>query len=85
MVEISEIVGLAAGFCTTVSFLPQAAKAWRTKSTKDLSFRMLIILLAGTVLWWVYGLMINSISILVWNAVSTAFIIALIAMKMMHG
>jgi MtN3 and saliva related transmembrane protein len=31
------LIGLLAATLTTIAFLPQAIKAWKTKSTKDLS------------------------------------------------
>ena len=34
------LVGLLAGFCTTISFLPQVLKTWRTRSTEDISLGM---------------------------------------------
>ena len=38
------ILGLVAGVLTTVAFLPQMFQIWLTKSAKDVSFVMLIIL-----------------------------------------
>ena len=34
---VLKYVGFFAAFCTTFAFLPQAAKVWKTKSTKDIS------------------------------------------------
>lgn len=49
------VLGLLAGSLTTLSFAPQAVRAWRTRSTADLSLSMLIVLLAGVLLWLAYG------------------------------
>jgi MtN3 and saliva related transmembrane protein len=34
---ISESIGYAAAFMTTVSFLPQVIKVWRTRTVRDIS------------------------------------------------
>ncbi len=49
------IIGLAAGICTTIAFLPQAVKTWKSKSAKDLSLGMYSILCTGILLWLIYG------------------------------
>jgi MtN3 and saliva related transmembrane protein len=45
------IMGLVAGMLTIISFLPQAIKTIKTKSTKDISLGIYIVLMAGTGLW----------------------------------
>jgi|GEM_PF-914212 len=48
-------VGLVAGTLTTISFLPQAIKTWKTKSTKDISLAMFLCFCLGVILWLFYG------------------------------
>jgi len=36
--ELSEMLGYAAGFLTTVAFIPQVLKIWKSKSAEDVSF-----------------------------------------------
>jgi MtN3 and saliva related transmembrane protein len=67
-IDISEIIGLAAGGLTTVSFLPQVVKTWKSKSAKDLSLVMFSLFCLGIVLWLVYGLLINSLPVILSNA-----------------
>ena len=38
--DIPTFLGYLAGFLTTSAFLPQVIKAWKTKSTQDLSLGM---------------------------------------------
>ena len=40
-------LGYIAGFFTTIAFLPQVIKVWRTKSTKDISIWMFLIFTTG--------------------------------------
>ncbi|MDP8258094.1 MAG: PQ-loop domain-containing transporter [Candidatus Aadella gelida] len=41
------IIGLTAGFLTSLSFLPQALKILRTKQVRDISLGMYIVLTVG--------------------------------------
>ena len=49
-------LGIAAGTLTTISFLPQVLKTWRSQSAKDFSFWMLGAFASGVLLWVIYGL-----------------------------
>jgi len=69
----SEVVGIIAGALSCTTFLPQVIKTWKSKSAKDVSLNMFLIASAGTTLWLVYGIMINSISIIGTNIVVLLF------------
>ncbi len=56
----ADLIGMAAGFCTTVSFCPQIVRIQRTKSAEDVSLVMIFILLAGIALWLLYGILPRS-------------------------
>ena len=72
----AEIIGFAAGTLTTISFLPQVLKIVKTKHTKDISLGMFIMLNTGIFLWFVYGVLLSSLPVIIANAIS--FILALI-------
>ena len=74
-------VGLTAGFCTTASFLAQIVRILRTKSAEDVSLVMILILLAGTVLWLVYGVMIAALPIIISNGVTFLLVAILLHCK----
>ena len=74
MIYQNELIGFIAAFCTTFAFLPQVIKVWKTKQTKDLSLRMYTVMFIGICLWFVYGLRINSLSIILANIV-TGFLV----------
>ncbi|MFM6924410.1 MAG: SemiSWEET family sugar transporter [Ferruginibacter sp.] len=63
-----EILGLVAGTITSITFIPQVVKIWQTKSAKDLSIMMLLLLMLGVVLWLIYGLVVMSASIIYTNS-----------------
>ena len=63
-------IGFFAAFCTTIAFLPQAIKVYKTKSTKDISLYMFLIFTIGVLSWLIYGLVINDLPIILANAVT---------------
>jgi len=70
MITWIEVIGLAAAALTTISFLPQAIKVWKTKSAKDLSLGMFSIFTTGVLLWLIYGILVVDIPIIAANAVT---------------
>ena len=74
MIDQNEVIGFIAAVCTTFAFLPQVIKVWKTKQTKDLSLRMYTVMFIGICLWYVYGVRINSLSIILANIV-TGFLV----------
>lgn len=76
------LIGLAAGFCTTAAFLPQALKTWKTKSAKDLSLGMYSIFCTGVVLWLTYGILVGDIPIIITNAVTLLLAFSILYFKL---
>jgi MtN3 and saliva related transmembrane protein len=74
----SEVIGIIAGAFSCTTFLPQVIKTWKSKSTKDVSLTMFLIATLGTALWLLYGIMINSFSIIVTNIVVLFFSITML-------
>ena len=75
------LLGFAAGTLTTLSFVPQVHKAWRSKHCEDLSLGMLLAFGAGVFLWLIYGLVLRDLPIILANAVTLALILALLWLK----
>jgi MtN3 and saliva related transmembrane protein len=78
---IISLFGYIAAVCTTISFIPQALKVYRTKSTKDISLGMFLLMTTGVLFWLIYGIMINSIPLLAANAVTILFSFYILLMK----
>ena len=66
------ILGLLAATMTTVAFLPQILKNWKTRSAGDLSFGTFGLFTAGLVLWLAYGIIIGNLPIIVSNTITLA-------------
>ncbi|MEM6865718.1 MAG: SemiSWEET transporter [Bacteroidota bacterium] len=82
--ESIEIVGLVAATLTTSSFVPQVYKAFKNKSTKDVSLTMYTVLLVGTLLWLVYGINIQSMSVILANSITSLLAVLMLILKIKY-
>lgn len=80
--DTAQWIGLAAGLLTTLAFVPQVLKIWRTRSAKDISLRTYVFFSIGVALWLVYGILRQEPPIILWNAVTLVLAIAIVAMKL---
>jgi MtN3 and saliva related transmembrane protein len=78
------IVGYIAGTLTTISFVPQVARAWKLRETRDLSFAMLLLFAMGVLLWTLYGVWIGSMPIIAANIITFILILVLLWMKIKY-
>jgi len=76
-----EILGLIAAGLTTSAFLPQVYKTWKTKDVSSLSMPMLILFFVGIILWLIYGIYINSLSLIIANGITIGSYALLILFK----
>lgn len=74
-------LGFAAGFLTTMSFVPQALHSWRSGSAGDLSWLWLLSFSGGLLLWSLYGLYFHSWPIILANAATFFLVIPIIVVK----
>ncbi len=79
------LLGMAAGTLTTVSFLPQVIRTWKTRSTKDLSTGMFSMFCAGIFLWILYGFSIKSLPVIVTNIVTFFLAFIILVLKLRNG
>jgi MtN3 and saliva related transmembrane protein len=77
-----QILGLVAGTITSITFLPQVIKIWKTKSAKDLSLMMLLLLMLGVILWLIYGLLVMDAAIIYTNSMVLAMSLIMLFFKL---
>jgi MtN3 and saliva related transmembrane protein len=77
-----QILGLVAGTITSITFLPQVVKIWQTKSAKDLSLVMLLLLIFGVILWLTYGLLVMDAAIIYTNSMVLAMSLVMLYFKL---
>jgi MtN3 and saliva related transmembrane protein len=79
------LTGMVAAVLTTVAFLPQVIRTWRTRSTSDISLGMFVAYVTGIALWLVYGLMIHDVPLIASNAVTLVLSGTILLLKLRHG
>lgn len=82
MTDFTEVVGLAAGICTTLAFVPQVVKTWRTRQADDISMGWLTIFSGGTFLWLIYGLRLGETPIVGANGVTLLLVLVILYVKL---
>jgi MtN3 and saliva related transmembrane protein len=79
---VFEVIGLSAAFLTTSAFIPQVYKIYKEKNANGISLTMYIILFTGVILWFVYGVLIGSLSIIIANGVTALLQLSIIIFKL---
>jgi MtN3 and saliva related transmembrane protein len=82
---VIEAIGYAAATLTTVAFVPQVLRTWRSRSADDLSPGMLAMFTTGIFLWLVYGLAAGARPLAAANAVTLVLSLALVVMRVRFG
>lgn len=85
MNHTTSLIGFAAAVLTTIAFVPQLVKVWRTRMTHDISLGMYSLFTLGVALWLVYGVLIESWPVIAANAVTLLLAGAVLAMKVKFG
>lgn len=80
-----EWVGIPAALLTTAGYVPQALKVLREKHTKSISLGMYCLMTAGGITWFVYGLMIGSLPVILANGVTSLLTATILLLKLKHG
>jgi MtN3 and saliva related transmembrane protein len=78
-------IGLAAGILTTVAFVPQVLKIYRSKSGRGVSMRSFLLFSAGIVLWLGYGWLIGSWPVILANIATLVLSAAIITLKLYYA
>ena len=76
------MLGFLAGFLTTISFFPQVMKTWKSRSASDLSLGMFSCFSVGVICWLVYGLLLQEMPMILWNAVTLVLVLIILIMKL---
>jgi MtN3 and saliva related transmembrane protein len=77
-------LGFLAASCTTVAFLPQVIKTYKSKSAKDLSGVMATLLVTGISLWLVYGILITDWPVIIANFFTLTMVMTLLYFKLRY-
>jgi MtN3 and saliva related transmembrane protein len=74
------VLGILAGLMTTIGFVPQIIKGYRSKSMRDVSLIMPILLAVGMIFWLFYGIWLDSLPLILWNAIAISLNLIIIGL-----
>ena len=80
-IELSNIIGYFAACLTTVAFIPQAYQSWKTRDLSGISLPMYTLFTSGVTLWLVYGFYIDSMPIVIANAITLVLSTIVLTLK----
>jgi MtN3 and saliva related transmembrane protein len=81
-VTLVPLLGLAAATCTTVAFVPQVLHIWRTRSTRDISLGMFVVMTTGVLLWLIYGLFVHDLPLVLANGTTFVLSLTILVLKL---
>ena len=74
-----EITGHVGAFLSSITFIPQVYKVWKTRSVNDLSLTMMFIVLTSTLIWLVYA-----IALMLWPVIIANTIIGFLSLLLIY-
>ena len=80
----ANILGLVAGSLTTLAFIPQVLKIWKSKHARDISLGMFSTFSLGVLLWLIYGIQIESLPVIIANALTLGLSLVVLAFKIKY-
>ena len=62
-----ELIGLLAGFLGIIAWFPQIYRIWFKKRADGISLPTFLVITIALILWLIYGVIINSFSLIISN------------------
>ena len=81
----NDTFGYLAAALTTVAFLPQVIKTWRSKKAEDVSILTLLMFITGLLFWIIYAIQTNSRPVLIANIITLMLNIMILALKLVFA
>ncbi len=85
MYIVKIVLATIAGTLCTIACLPQLVKIFKTKDAGSVSLMTFALSAAGSLLWFVYGIMIGEIPFVVANAIVLVITLSIVVMKIKYG
>ena len=83
--QIAEILGLVGGALLTFSTIHQVIRVFKLRSAREISLLFTVLLWLGMFFWLAYGIYLDLLPIILWNAISLILVALLIYAKLMFG
>jgi MtN3 and saliva related transmembrane protein len=78
----TDLLGFLAAALTSVAFLPQVLRVWRTRSAEDISLGMYAAFVCGVACWIGYGFLIDAWPVIIANGITLLLASAVLVLKL---
>ena len=78
---IANVIGYFAAIFTTIAYIPQVVKVYKTKRTDEISLGMFTLMSIGVLSWFIYGIMISSVPVMAANFITFLLSLYILVMK----
>lgn len=79
-----DAIGYLAACLTTLSFVPQAFKIFKSKDVSAISLWMYALFTLGVFLWLVYGILTMMLPVIFANFITLCLAVAILTMKIIY-
>ncbi len=83
--DLGNLFGYSAAFLTTIAFVPQVWKSWRSRDLSGISLPMYVLFTLGVACWLIYGLFLGSLPISLANGITLTLAAVVLVLKIRHG
>ena len=80
-ISLLTILGISAGVLILSGWIEQIVKGYRTKSLKDVSKYLMILISSGAILWLAYGIIVVDVFIIGTNIAAVILMMIVLIMK----
>ena len=77
-----DLLGFVAGFLTTFSAWPQLYYSYSTRDVKSIQMKFMAMLMAGLLLWGVYGILLRSLPLIIFNFIGLSLWLPIFWLKL---
>lgn len=83
--QASDVLGYVAATLTTISFVPQAWRTFRTKDVRGISLKMYTLFTLGVAVWLAYGIVLDEVPMMVANTATLLLAIPVLVMRVRYA
>ena len=84
IIYIEHVIGLLGAILSSVSFLPQVLKIWRSKSAADISMSTILLLAGNALCWLVYGVLKEAKPLWITNSIMLTMLLVIVYFKVIY-
>ena len=79
---LADVIGYLAASLTTLAFVPQVAKSYRTRDVSGISLLMYLAFTVGVALWLAYGVMTRAWPVIIANGITLLLAAGILRLKL---